>query len=54
MGCGCKRRNQTPPVETPAPVSIKLVEVQDTNQQNLNENQQNLINQIVDKINQSK
>lgn len=53
MPCSCKKRNQAQPAATPAPISIKMVEVHETTQNGLNDNQVNLINQIVDKINQN-
>ncbi len=51
MGCGCKKKNQ--PVQ-PTPVTINLSNVQPNQVQqiNLTEEQQNVVNQIVDKIDQ--
>jgi apolipoprotein N-acyltransferase len=49
MGCGCKKKQETTTQAPPPTINIKLVE---GSTKSLTESQENLVNQIVDKLNQ--
>jgi hypothetical protein len=54
MGCGCKKKKNVQTAEEPSNISLSNVMINETTQQNptvqLTEEQQNQVNQILDKL----